>query len=59
MTMIDQVIEKSEPEITTPFVRLTAQEVEQITQPLYEHSLAEMKAYWKKRFDEINEARRK
>ncbi len=41
--MIQQTIEKSR-------CRLTPQEIEQMTQPLYERSLAEMKSEWGKRF---------
>lgn len=50
--MIEQVIEKPDTEAATRRRWLTPQEIEQITQPCHEESMAELSAYWKKRFEE-------
>lgn len=50
--MIEQVIEKPDTEVVTRQRWLTPQEIEQITQPCHEESMAELSAYWKNRFEE-------
>lgn len=50
--MIEQVIEKPETESAINRRWLTPQEIEKMTQPLYDRSLAEMKTEWKNRFEE-------
>jgi hypothetical protein len=48
--MIKQATERQQTESMLGQRRLTAQEIERMTQPLYERSLAEMKAEWAQRF---------
>lgn len=53
--MTEHVIDKPNTSATS---RMSAQEVEQLTQPLYERSLAEMKAQWHDKFKQQAEFQR-
>lgn len=50
--MIGQAVENPGTETATRRRWLTPQEIEQMTQPLHEESMAELSAYWKQRFEE-------